>query len=174
MGRAALHRNHRRHGQPRPSRRGISGDAREHRAKRPDTDQRLRRICPAAAPTLAHQRRSDHGDRRKAVFTTQHATKFVPGLRTAARTQTPTPQRDFVRCDVGVQSPCIDGQTDGAPPRGCVGSPDPLFDELQGTISIPVFQQGTRPYSTPGDGAILFDTTGTRTACSRNGKTSAA
>ncbi len=94
------------------------------------------------------------------VFTTQHATTEVPAIRTAVLAQPAPVASGFVRCDTGVVSPCDDGLTGAAHVRGCIGAASTLFDELQGQITIPILQQGTRPYSTLGQGAIELDANG--------------
>ncbi len=93
------------------------------------------------------------------VFTTQTATTEVPAIRTAVRAQTPAAS-GFVLCGSGAVSPCDDGLTGAAHVRGCIGPTSTVFDELQGQISIPVMQQGTRPYTTLGQGAIELDAAG--------------
>jgi len=65
---------------------------------------------------------------------------------------------NFVRCgDPGVVSPCDDGKTQDAHLRGCVGadSASASFHEYQGTMALPIFQQGTPPYLTPADGGKI-------------------
>jgi hypothetical protein len=94
------------------------------------------------------------------VFTTQHATSELPLLRTAVLAQPAPKATGFVRCDTGVVSPCDDGLTGAAHVRGCIGPASAEFDELQGKITIPIMQQGTRPYSTLGQGAIVLDSNG--------------
>ncbi|MEI8255178.1 MAG: hypothetical protein WCJ30_05840, partial [Deltaproteobacteria bacterium] len=94
------------------------------------------------------------------VFTTQNARRVVPALRAAVQAQpTPAPGT-FVNCDTGARSPCDDGLTGAAHQRGCPPAMDPAFIELQGTLPVPVFQHGTRPYNTAGEGGIQLDATG--------------
>jgi hypothetical protein len=95
-----------------------------------------------------------------AVFTTQRPRAQVPALREAVRALPPGMAPEFVRCDVGVRSPCDDGLTGSAHVRGCVGAPDPRFHEYQGLVEFPVFQRGTRPYRTPGEGELALDAMG--------------
>jgi len=95
------------------------------------------------------------------VFTTQSATTEVPLLRTAIRAASAPTASGFVLCAPGVVSPCDDGLTGAAHVRGCVNPPSTTFDELQGQITLPIMQQGTRPYTTLGQGAIQLDATGT-------------
>lgn len=88
-----------------------------------------------------------------AVFTTEKVDEPVARLREAVRAA-PAPEiKGAVRCgDAGARSPCQ---------PGCPATPDPAFDELQGTVGIPVFQKGTPPYEQPSDGGgIEFDTSG--------------
>ncbi len=94
------------------------------------------------------------------VFTTQQPRRIVPALREAVRAAAAPVPAGFVRCDTGVVSPCDDGLTGADHVRGCIGAADPAFDELQGTIEIPYFQAGARPYREPGSGAIPTDGTG--------------
>lgn len=94
------------------------------------------------------------------VFTTQHPREIVSSLRDAVRAATAPAAAGFVRCDTGVRSPCDDGLTGADHVRGCLGAADAAFDELQGTIEIPTFQAGARPYREPGSGAIATDATG--------------
>jgi hypothetical protein len=68
----------------------------------------------------------------------------------------------LVRCAPGVVSPCDDGKTGADHVRGCLAadSSSVNFDTYQGTMSLPVFQQGTPPYLTPTDGGgIVYDAT---------------
>lgn len=94
------------------------------------------------------------------VFTTQQPRRVVPALREAVRAAAAPVPAGFVRCDTGVRSPCDDGLTGADHVRGCIGAPDPAFDELQGTIEIPYFQAGARPYRETGSGAIVTDASG--------------
>ena len=80
------------------------------------------------------------------VFTTQHPRAMVPALREAVRSAAAPAAEGFVRCDTGVRSPCDDGLSGADHVRGCIGPADPAFDELQGTLSLPYFQSGARPY----------------------------
>ncbi|MDB4932713.1 MAG: hypothetical protein JWM10_5197, partial [Myxococcaceae bacterium] len=94
------------------------------------------------------------------VFTTQRPRALVPALREVVRAAASPVPAGFVRCDTGVLSPCDDGLTGDAHVRGCLGAADPAFDELQGTIEIPYFQAGARPYREPGSGAIAVNAAG--------------
>jgi predicted esterase len=100
-----------------------------------------------------------------AVFTTERIEDPMIAIQ-AAIAAAPTPTlSSLVRCsDPGAVSPCDDGQTGALHKRGCF--PDQLvgasFDEYQGTISLPVFQQGTPPYLDPNDGGgIILASDGT-------------
>jgi hypothetical protein len=97
------------------------------------------------------------------VFTVQDPRAQFDGIARAMRAAPVPVARDFVRCAEGVRSPCDDGLTGAAHVRGCVGASNPAFDEYQGTIDVPVLQRGTRPYRTPGEGAIAYDAMGTAT-----------
>jgi len=99
-----------------------------------------------------------------AVFTTEDVEKPLAAIHAAiAAAPSPAPS-GFVRCgDPGAVSPCDDGKTGDGHVRGCF--PEQLagasFDEYQGTISLPVFQQGSPPYAQPQDGGgILLDADG--------------
>jgi dienelactone hydrolase len=95
-----------------------------------------------------------------AVFTTQKAEDPVMGLRKAVREGAAPAIKGLVKCsDPGVKSPCDDGKTGDAHERGCIGT-SASYDEYQGTVSIPVFQAGKKPYEKPEDGGgIEFDAT---------------
>jgi predicted esterase len=98
-----------------------------------------------------------------AVFTTQDPRRAVTQLRAAVHAAPMPVARDFVRCAAGVRSPCEETVTGSG--RGCPAAPDPAFDEYQGTVEIPRFQQGTRPYRAPGEGALAATPTGTERVC---------
>jgi dienelactone hydrolase len=98
-----------------------------------------------------------------AVYTTEAVEQPLAAIQ-AAITAAPAPTvSGLVHCgDPGVVSPCENGKT-GIEHRGCI--PELLvganFDEYQGTVSLPVFQQGTPPYLNPQDGGgILLDDSG--------------
>jgi hypothetical protein len=99
-----------------------------------------------------------------AVYTTEAVEQPLTAIQ-AAITAAPAPTvSGLVHCgDPGAVSPCDDGKTGTAHLRGCL--PGQLgaanFDEYQGTVSLPVFQQGTPPYSQPQDGGgISLDASG--------------
>jgi len=96
-----------------------------------------------------------------AVFTTQTVEKPMSRFREAVRSINPPPSLDgFMLCGSGGTSPCDDGLSGTAHERGCFTT-DPAFDELQATISLPVFQKGTPPYKTWADGGeIAYDASG--------------
>ena len=73
------------------------------------------------------------------MFTVGHPAAIGPNLATAvAAAALPT---------ATAPSPCPQASGD----RAC-GKPDPAFDELHAMITLPIFQHGTEPYSTPADG----------------------
>ncbi len=83
-----------------------------------------------------------------AVFTTMDPDADVPALREAVRAQ-PAPQlSDLTQCGAGVTSPCDDGDQ-----RVCVNAGG--FRELHARVTLPVWQQGERPYLFEG-GSIDF------------------
>ncbi|MGA7742310.1 MAG: hypothetical protein WBP56_13220 [Polyangia bacterium] len=99
-----------------------------------------------------------------AVFTTEAVEQPLAAIQ-AATTAAPAPALSpLVHCgDPGAVSPCDDGLTGANHVRGCLpGQPGAAnFDEYQGTVSLPVFQQGTPPYLQPEDGGgILLDASG--------------
>ena len=96
-----------------------------------------------------------------AVFTTQQAEEPIKALRRAVRDGAAPAINGLVKCgDPGVKSPCDDGKTGAEHLRGCIDS-SPAYDEYQGTVAIPVFQAGKKPYETAADGGgIMFDAAG--------------
>jgi predicted esterase len=100
-----------------------------------------------------------------AVFTTERVEDPMTAIQAAVAAAPAPALSPLVRCnDAGAVSPCDDGQTGAAHKRGCF--PDQLvaasFDEYQGTVSLPVFQQGTAPYLDPNDGGgIILASDGT-------------
>ncbi|HXU83093.1 MAG TPA: hypothetical protein VN914_16975 [Polyangia bacterium] len=99
-----------------------------------------------------------------AVFTTQKVEDPIQGLRKAVR-EAPIPgMKDLVKCDGASKSPCDDGKIGMDHVRGCIGT-STAYDEYQGTVAIPIFQTGKKPYETAADGGgIEFDATGKATA----------
>jgi len=90
-----------------------------------------------------------------AVFTTEKIEDPLAAIHTAVAAAPAPALSALVRCnDPGAVSPCDDGLTGAAHQRGCFPSQlaGASFDEYQGTISLPVFQQGTPPYLEPQDG----------------------
>jgi len=85
-----------------------------------------------------------------AVFTTGDPREITKGLRTAARTSPPS-LSDLTTCADGVTSPCEDGLTGEEHLRGCFGESD-AFTEIQGKVSLPVFQRGVPPFLGEGGG----------------------
>ena len=100
-----------------------------------------------------------------AVFTTERIEDPMTAIQAAIAAAPAPTLSPLVRCnDPGAVSPCDDHQTGAAHKRGCF--PDrpagASFDEYQGTISLPVFQQGTPPYLDPSDGGgIILASDGT-------------
>jgi predicted esterase len=100
-----------------------------------------------------------------AVFTTERIEDPMTAIQAAIAAAPAPTLSTLVRCnDPGAVSPCDDGQTGALHKRGCL--PDQLvgssFDEYQGTISLPIFQQGTAPYLDPNDGGgIILASDGT-------------
>jgi hypothetical protein len=79
-----------------------------------------------------------------AVFTTEAVEQPLAAIQ-AAIVSGPAPTLSaLVHCgEAGAVSPCDDGNTGAAHRRGCPSVPSGSFDEYQGTVSLPVFQQGT-------------------------------
>jgi hypothetical protein len=94
------------------------------------------------------------------VFTVQDTQSLYPALRTAVHaTPLPTPTQ-LMACDGQAVSPCDDGLTGDAHVRGCLGvSVSAAAYELHAKVSIPIIQQGTRPYLTEG-GQVALDAAG--------------
>ncbi len=89
-----------------------------------------------------------------AVFTTGNPLATAQKLADAAAQSAPT-LSDATLCDDGVTSPCDDGLSGDAHIRGCFGA-NPDFAEIQGKLSLPIFQEGQPPYL-DGGGDIAMD-----------------
>lgn len=89
-----------------------------------------------------------------AVFTTLEPNRVMGKVREAVRAAGAITFEDVVKCGEGVTSPCDDGLSGSEHERGCMGS-DPLMDEYQGLIYLPVLQHGTPPYLTPAEGGDI-------------------
>lgn len=92
------------------------------------------------------------------VFTVEKYEDPLAAIQAAVNAAPAPSVGTLVRCnDAGAVSPCDDQLTGTAHVRGCF--PDALaganFDEYQGIVSVPVFQQGTPPYATDGGGIAL-------------------
>jgi hypothetical protein len=137
----------------------IAGDPGATFARSPDFEAVLSGARPASEP-LGHawdayaplrQWLADTGGNANellnaAVFTTQAPEALAPKLREVVQADAVPEITDLTVCAGGVQSPCDDGDV-----RVC-GVEDVDFVEIQGRISLPIFQQGTPPYETPDDG----------------------
>lgn len=87
-----------------------------------------------------------------AVFTVMDVSR-APGLVRAAVLAAPEPTLDdAIVCGAGAD-PFADPADDT---RGC-SAPSTLFTEIQGTVPMPQFQEGTPPYKDFGDGGGLAD-----------------
>lgn len=97
------------------------------------------------------------------VFTTR--TRFDgAALRDAVHGEPVPTTRDVIECDGVVVSPCDDGTI----ARSCEGAPAGNFRELHGRVTLPQFQDGTRPYESEGGGFVGGDTpqpTGSEDVC---------
>jgi hypothetical protein len=103
------------------------------------------------------------------VFTVEKYEDPLAGIDAAIASAAPPAIGGMVRCgDPGAVSPCDDGKTGADHVRGCLAgdSTSTHFDTYQGTIDLPVFQQGTPPYLAPANatqpfgGSIAYDPTG--------------
>jgi hypothetical protein len=96
------------------------------------------------------------------VFTVEKYEDPLAGIDATVAASPPPAIGGLVRCAPGVVSPCDDGKTGADHVRGCLAADSSSlnFDTYQGTIALPVFQQGTPPYLTPTDGGnIVYDGT---------------
>jgi hypothetical protein len=80
------------------------------------------------------------------VFTVGHPNAIGPKLAAAVTAAAAPVATGWIRCG-DAPSPCPQATGD----RAC-GAVDPAFDELHALVTLPIFQQGTEPYSTPADG----------------------
>jgi predicted esterase len=79
------------------------------------------------------------------------------GIAAAVAAAPPPLVEGLVRCgELGV-SPCDDGKAGAEHVRGCLSADqtNPNFTTYQGTLALPVFQQGTPPYVQPTDGGKI-------------------
>jgi len=93
------------------------------------------------------------------VFTTEKIEDPFAAIQAAVAAAPAPALSTLVHCnDPGVVSPCDDGLTGATHQRGCFAAQlaNASFDEYQGTISLPVFQQGTPPYLDPEDGGGIM------------------
>jgi len=91
------------------------------------------------------------------VFTVGHPAAIGPKLAAAVAAATAPTATQWVNCDTGGTSPCPQATGD----RACPSTPDPAFTELHAMVSLPIFQQGTEPYSNPPDGDLMLGSDGT-------------
>ena len=96
------------------------------------------------------------------VYTTEAVEQPLAAIQTTINAAPGPILSALVHCgEAGVVSPCDDGRTGAAHLRGCPAVQNAAFDEYQGTVLLPVFQQGTPPYQQPDDGGgILLDASG--------------
>jgi hypothetical protein len=90
-----------------------------------------------------------------AVFTVQDAPGHMARLAANLAAQPAPMLKQLTLCSAGATSPCADG----TPDRAC-GTPDPTFDEIHGTFSVPIYQAGTAPYEKPADGGNIVEGAG--------------
>lgn len=79
-----------------------------------------------------------------AVFTTGDPRTEAAALVDPARAEVPTAS-ELTLCEANTTSPCDDGLDGDEHLRGCFGAGDG-YHEIQGKISLPVFQSGDAPY----------------------------
>ena len=91
-----------------------------------------------------------------AVFTVQDAPGHMARLAAGVATQPAPALTALTLCGPGVTSPC----DDGTPARACPATADPMFDEIHGRYSVPIYQAGSVPYETPADGGGISETGG--------------
>jgi hypothetical protein len=90
------------------------------------------------------------------VFTVGHPTAIGPKLAAAVASAGVPTATGWVNCASGT-SPC----SQAAGSRACPSTPDSAFDELHALVTLPIFQRGTEPYSSPPDGDFLLASDGT-------------
>jgi hypothetical protein len=91
-----------------------------------------------------------------AVFTTQDPAAHVQRLAAAVSGQPPPALKQITVCNSGVTSPCDDG-TD----RLRCPAASPVFHEIHGKMTVPIYQQGTPPYDAPEQGGGIREAAGT-------------
>jgi len=94
------------------------------------------------------------------VFTTGDPAAIAQKIKRAVADDIAPVARGLVACNTNVMSPCQSAMH----MRGCRGASPATHHEIQGTIDVPILQQGTRPYFLPGpmgtEGAIDLDANG--------------
>jgi hypothetical protein len=88
-----------------------------------------------------------------AVFTVQRPGDRVAGVRDAVYAADEPVVDGMILCQEGDPGPYAGGSD---PDRGCDGV-HPDFHEIQGTVRLPRFQEGTPPYKMPAHGGALTD-----------------
>jgi predicted esterase len=128
-------------------------------ATRPTGDEALSHAWDTYAPLRRHLTAAGKDPATiaaAAVFTVQDTTGHMQRLAAAVAAQPAPTLKDVTLCDTGVVSPC----DDGTPAHACPAA-NPDFYEIHGKISLPIYQEGTAPYLTPGDGGgIVEDASG--------------
>ena len=97
------------------------------------------------------------------VFTVSNTRDTMSELAAAVEDlPAPTVRGDWVKCDDGVDSPCPDHEGS----RNC-GSGSADYDEYHALVRLPIFQEGTPPYTTPADGGgiVIQDDPPTEDVC---------
>jgi hypothetical protein len=90
------------------------------------------------------------------VFTVGNAPAIGPKMAAAVAAAGVPTATGWINC-ANAPSPCPQATGD----RACPATPDPAFDELHALITLPIFQQGTEPYSNPPDGDFMLAADGT-------------
>jgi len=84
------------------------------------------------------------------VFTVGDLRKPMTDLAAATEAADAPKAAQWVKCDGKVASPCPQAEGD----RAC-GDDPAGYDEYEALLTLPVFQQGDAPYSTPADGGEI-------------------
>lgn len=84
------------------------------------------------------------------VFTTEPL-RDMAAMRETVRAEALPTLQDATVCAPGVTSPCDDETLQ----RACPEAATPGLVEIHGRLSLPVFQEGERPYAEPADGGAI-------------------
>jgi hypothetical protein len=149
---------------------GADDDFTAMLAATPPTDPALAAAYPAYLPLrnyIATGQIAAADLAAAVVFTVEKYQDPLAAIDAAIASAPPPAIEGWVRCAPGVVSPCDDGKTGADHVRGCLAADSSSlnFDTYQGTMALPVFQQGTPPYLAPANatqpfgGGIAYDAT---------------